>query len=149
MGLPHLMRRRLLIKTYQFLPEVRYAAIYNGCDVHGLEDGIDEGMWGHELVDPSTIQAASLCTPIGTWAKGEPHLRAQNKTAKRALECSSGFGYTTAIIVYGIAAAARLYGKYKCIPTQNHLSIFDYPLAAHPWVASDAQEIWHTARDAK
>jgi hypothetical protein len=120
MGSPHLMRRRRLVsRTHQFLPEVRFACMYNGCDVYGIEDGFDEGLWGHELLDPSTIRAASLCTPLGTWAKCEPHLRAQNKVANGALECSSGFGHTTAIAVCRIADAARLYGKYTNVSRQK------------------------------
>ncbi|CCA67628.1 hypothetical protein PIIN_01456 [Serendipita indica DSM 11827] len=47
--------------------EVRYAAIYRGSDVPGLEDCIDLGLFGHPLIEPSSIRAASLYTPIGPW----------------------------------------------------------------------------------
>lgn len=49
--------------------EIRWAAVYNGCDIDGLEDCIDQGIWDHDLIDPSTVKVASLSTPIGTWAK--------------------------------------------------------------------------------
>lgn len=36
-----------------------------------MEDGIDKGMWGHPLIEPSTIRVASLFAPLGPWAAGQ------------------------------------------------------------------------------
>jgi len=57
--------------SIQFAIEVRFAAVHNGTDVDGLENCIDEGLWEHELIDPSTVKVATLCTPLGTWPRGE------------------------------------------------------------------------------
>ncbi|PVF97655.1 S-adenosyl-L-methionine-dependent methyltransferase [Serendipita vermifera] len=55
---------------YRIAREVRFAAMYMGADVRGLENCIDEGdMWDHPLIDPATIRVASVFTPMGPWAK--------------------------------------------------------------------------------
>jgi hypothetical protein len=61
--------------TYYETSEVRFAAMFMGADVRGLENCIDEGhMWDHPLIDPSTIRVASVFTPVGPWAKCKPAL---------------------------------------------------------------------------
>ncbi|KAG8827580.1 hypothetical protein FRC17_007792 [Serendipita sp. 399] len=58
--------------------ETRYAAILNGSDIDGLEDRIDEGMWDHSLIDPSSVRVASLFTPVGPWLTSQdPHEQQQ------------------------------------------------------------------------
>jgi len=47
------------------------AGIYNGADIEGMEDGIDKGLWGHPLIDQSTIRVASLFAPLGPWASSK------------------------------------------------------------------------------
>lgn len=48
--------------------ETRYAAVYNGSDIDGMENSLDYGAWGHPLLDQTTVQAASIFTPLGPWA---------------------------------------------------------------------------------
>jgi hypothetical protein len=56
--------------TYGETSEVRFAAMFMGADVRGLENCIDEGhMWDHPLIDPTTVRVASVFTPMGPWAK--------------------------------------------------------------------------------
>ncbi|CCA67627.1 hypothetical protein PIIN_01455 [Serendipita indica DSM 11827] len=57
--------------------EVRYAAIYKGSDVFGLEDCIDLGLFGHPLLEPSSICNAALYTPIGPWPESPDALEQQ------------------------------------------------------------------------
>jgi hypothetical protein len=57
----------------KYLPEIRTAAIYNGANCDILDNSIDEGLWDHELIDPTTVQVASVNVPLGTWAKGKPN----------------------------------------------------------------------------
>lgn len=58
--------------------EVRYAAIYKGSDVPGLEDCIDLGLFGHPLLEPSSIRAATMYTPIGSWPESSNDSEQQN-----------------------------------------------------------------------
>ncbi|KIM28359.1 hypothetical protein M408DRAFT_329454 [Serendipita vermifera MAFF 305830] len=50
--------------------ELRSGAPLRGSDILGMEKSLDEGLWGHELLDPETAQAASLFLPMGPWATG-------------------------------------------------------------------------------
>lgn len=49
--------------------EMRNGAPLMGSDILGMEASLDEGIWGHELVDPETVQAASMFLPIGPWPR--------------------------------------------------------------------------------
>jgi hypothetical protein len=67
--------------------EMRNGAPLMGSDILGMEAALDEGVWGHELIDPETYvlsikgvvciltphhsaQAASMFLPIGPWPRG-------------------------------------------------------------------------------
>lgn len=75
--------------------EIRYAAVYNGCDVDGLENCIDYGIWDHELIDPSTVKVASMATPLGIWAKAR-----DEDTQQRVL-------YTGSLVRQDLMGASR------------------------------------------
>ncbi|PVF94981.1 S-adenosyl-L-methionine-dependent methyltransferase [Serendipita vermifera] len=63
---------------YRIGREVRFAAMYMGADVRGLENCIDEGhMWDHPLIDPNTIRVAHTFTPMGPWAKSRDFEQSQ------------------------------------------------------------------------
>jgi hypothetical protein len=123
--------------------ELRYAAIYNGCDVKGLETCIDEGLWGHDLLDPSTIRVASLCTPVGTWARGEfhpqPQLEVTHLTSNEAQhpDTQQRLIYVGSLMRQNLVVCLYTVTGTRSLNSNN-------TTASEPWVPSDAEEIRYT-----